>query len=268
MNSRIRSAVKAFLIHLCASALVGTCSALLVLGLWFPFPYRDLAGGMFLLWLLIGVDVGCGPLLTAVLYNPAKSRRELTLDLSIVVLVQLAALVYGVYSISQARPVVLAFEVDRFVAVTPADLDPAQLPEALPQYQSLSWTGPRLVGARDARNGDERLKSVELSLQGIEPSARPGWWQPYEESAPTAQKRMKPLADLRQTQHATGQAAIDQAAQKAGLPLAQLFYLPLTSAKKLDSWIAILDKDAQIVGYAPVDGFPADNNPPAKQSGK
>ena len=164
MKSRLHSALKAFLIHLCASVVVGTCSALLVLGLWFPFPFRDLAGGMFLLWLLIGVDVGCGPLLTGVLYNPAKSRRELTLDLSMVVLVQLAALVYGVYSISQARPVIEAFEVDRFVAVTPADLDLAQLPEALPQYRSLSWTGPRLVGTRAPNDGPETLQSVELLM--------------------------------------------------------------------------------------------------------
>jgi len=255
MNTRFRSASKAFLIHLCASALVGACSALLVLGVWFPFPYRDLAGGMFLLWLLIGVDVGCGPLCTAVFYNPAKPRRELVLDLSLVVLVQLAALVYGLYSISQARPVIQAFETDRFVAVTVAELDPAQLHEAPPEFRSLSWTGPRLVGTREPEGGPETLQSVELSIRGQEPSARPGWWQPYEKSVPAVQKRMKPLADLRKVRPAEAQAEIDQAVQKAGLPLDQLFYLPLTSRKKLDSWIAILNKDAQIVGYAPVDGF-------------
>jgi hypothetical protein len=51
------------------------------------------------------------------------------------------------------------------------------------------------------------------------------------------------------------QAVIDEAAQKAGLPVDQLFYLPLVSKKQLDTWIALLDAQGTVKGYAPVDGF-------------
>jgi len=37
--------------------------------------------------------------------------------------------------------------------------------------------------------------------------------------------------------------------------VAELFYLPLTGQKSLDGWIALLDREGGIVGFAPVDGF-------------
>lgn len=253
-SPRIRAAAKAAFVHLGLSALVGLAAATVVFGLWFPHPYRHLAGGQYLFLLLVSVDVVCGPLLTAVLFNPRKSRRELTLDLSLIAIVQLAALVYGVHVISQARPVVLAFEADRLVAVSAAQVDPADLDQAPPGLRELSWSGPVLVGTRNAKPG-ETLESVMRSIHGQEPSARPGWWQPYENSRAQIQQRMRKLAELRAVRPREAQAEIDAAAAKTGLPLADLFYLPLTSQKMLDGWIALLDRDTRIVGYAPVDGF-------------
>lgn len=252
---RPKAAARAALVHLGVSLIVAGVTGAVMFGLWFPYPYRDLAGGQHLFWILIGVDVVCGPLLTSVLFNPAKSRRELTLDLSLVALVQLAALVYGLHSVSLARPVILAFETDRLVAVSAAEINTADLPLAPPNFQALSWTGPVLVGTRTPRDGNETLKSIELSTQGIEPSARPGWWQSYEKSRPVVQQRMKKL-DVRRAKLPQGkQAIVDEAAKKTGLPVDQLYYLPLVSQKQLDTWIALLDAEGTIKGYAPIDGF-------------
>ena len=254
IQQRLRAAGKVFAIHLCLSALIALITAAVVLGFWFPFPHRHLADGQRLFWVMVGVDVVCGPLLTLVLFNPAKSRRELRLDLSLVAVIQLAALAYGLYSISLARPVIQAFETDRFTVVSAAEIDPGQLPQAPPAWRTLPWNGPRLIGTRPARN-DEMLLDIDLSLQGIGPGARPSWWQPYEQSIPAVQRRMKKLADLRAARPAAGQALIDQAVRQTGQPLEALFYLPLTSRKKLDDWIVLLDAQANIAGYAPVSGF-------------
>jgi hypothetical protein len=67
-------------ISLALAALVG---ALLYL-LWFPPPYFIAAGASTLILLLMGVDIGIGPLLTLLVFNPAKPRRLLRLDLSII----------------------------------------------------------------------------------------------------------------------------------------------------------------------------------------
>ena len=65
-----------------------------------------------------------------------------------------------------------AFETDRFTVVSAAEIDRAQLPQALSQFHTLSWTGPRLVGTRLARS-DEMLLDIDLSLQGMGPGTRP-----------------------------------------------------------------------------------------------
>jgi hypothetical protein len=253
--SRLRAAAKAFVVHLIVSIVIAGLAAGLVLGLWFPVPYRELAGGQHLFWILVGVDIVCGPLLTAVLFDPKKSRRELTLDLSLVALVQLVALAYGVHSISQARPVALVFEIDRLVVVSAVQVDTADLAMAPPGLGSLSWRGPVLLGTRQPKDGNETLKSIEQSLQGVEPSARPGWWQDYSLNVPEIQERMKNLADLRARRPSADHKAIDEAVEQTGLNLGELFYLPMTSRKTLDGWIILLDAEGKIVGYCEVDGF-------------
>src|SRR5262249_31370582 len=81
-------------------------------------------------------------------------------------------------------------------------------------------------------------------------SARPGWWQAYDKNRPQIQQRMKKLSELRAARPGEAQAAIDAAAAKAGSPVAELFYLPLTGQKNLDGWIALLDREGGIVGFA------------------
>ena len=93
---------------------MASVAALLVLWVWYPYPYGLLSGGRHLFLLLMGVDVVCGPLLTLVLFNPTKPRRELLTDMALVVCIQLAALAYGLYTAQEARPLFLVHEVDRF----------------------------------------------------------------------------------------------------------------------------------------------------------
>lgn len=254
-KTRLYAACKSGAVHLGISACLAALAAILVFGMWYPFPFHDLAGGGHLFGLTVGVIVACGPLLTAILYDPYKSRRALLLDLSLVALLQLGVLAYGLHGMALARPVVLAFETDRFVAVSAAQIDPAQLPQAPPDLQHLSWQGPRLIGTRTPKDNQEMVASIDQSLQGVEPSARPSWWQAYEKNETAVQARMKKLSDLRAQRPAEAQAVIDATAHKIDLPLDQLYYLPLTSQKILDSWIVLLNDQAKIVGYASVDGF-------------
>lgn len=251
---RWKAAARAAAWHFLASVLVAALAAALVFGLWYPFPYRDLAGGRALFLIVVAVDVVCGPLLTLVLFNPGKSRRELFLDLSLVALVQLAALAYGLYTVAQARPVYLVFEVDRFKVVTTADIQPGALKPDAGGFHALSWTGPSIIGVRDAHNSDERLQSLDLSMQGLEPSARPDWWQAYELSKSQVLQRAKPVDALR-TKQPGAASLIDQAVTDSGKAESALGWLPLTSFRST-SWVAFVDLNtAEVLAFAPVDGF-------------
>ena len=254
-KTRFFASFKAATVHFGLSLLVAGLIGYVVLKLWFPFPYGTIAGGQRLFWLTMGVIAICGPLLTAVLFNPAKSRRELVLDFSFVALIQTAAVAYSLYSVAQARPVVLAFEADRMVAVSAAQIERHDLPQAPAQFQSLSWTGPVLLSTRNAKDSAELFESIGLSLQGKEPSLRPEWWQTYDEGRPFIKKRMKNLENLHATVSVEMQKTLSESAKESGLPLSQLFYLPLTSQKVLEGWIVLLDGNANIVGSAAVDGF-------------
>ena len=250
------------LVHLLASVVVVAFVGLLVYGLWFPSTFRSLAGGSQLFWLIIGVDVICGPFLTWLLFNPGKSRTALTVDLTLVVLIQLAALAYGVYTLSHARPLALVFEVDRFRLVSYADLEESDLANAPHWVRPWSFSEVRVVGTRTATTLEEKLTSVDASLQGIEPSQRPSWWQDYALSRGRVLQRARPLADL-QKMHATKKGILDEAIENALTDVragettdaAQLLWLPLVSRQDM-AWVVLVDPTtARPRSYAPLDGF-------------
>lgn len=58
---------------------------------------------------MAAVDLALGPLCTLVIANPGKPRRELERDVSIIVAVQLCALIYGVAALWNGRPLYYAF---------------------------------------------------------------------------------------------------------------------------------------------------------------
>ena len=252
-EQRLRFALRYALRHALVSLLVAGLSALFVFGLLYPPPTSAMLGVGSIFLLLLGVDVVCGPLLTLLLANPAKPRRERWLDFSLVGLVQLAALLYGLHSVWVARPVVLAFEVDRLVIASANEVQTEALSQAPAELQSLPWWGVLQVGTRKAKDSNEFFESMNLGLGGISPAMRPHWWLPWDSAQAGIQERAKPVAELlaRRPQAAS---VLQAAMAETGLPVQQLRYLPLTSSKTKD-WVALLNTEGRIVGYAPVDGF-------------
>ena len=253
MQQRLRAATRAAALHLVGSVAVAVLAAALVFGFWFPYPYRDLAGGRELFLLIIAVDVICGPLLTMVLYNPAKPRAELCRDLGLVVLIQLAALGYGLHVVWQARPLYLVQEVDRFKVLSMPDLDMAEV-RKLPIPMQVNWVkGPITVAIRAPKDAEEQQKVLLESVQGGRDYAeRPEFYLPYEGAAALkALQRAKPLAAFLDKQPSQRSAAADLAASK-GLDMAQLVYLPVVGRQ---DWVAVLNQQAQIQGFLKGDGF-------------
>ena len=106
----LKPRLRASAIHLAISLSVATLAALVVVGWWYPYPYRELSGGRELFALVVVVDVVLGPLITLVIFNVAKTRRHLMMDFTVIGLLQVAALAYGLWTVFVARPVHLVFE--------------------------------------------------------------------------------------------------------------------------------------------------------------
>lgn len=252
MSVRLKTAF----LHLAASVVLALLIGMVVLGVWFPGDYAKVARGWQLLLLILCVDSVCGPLLTGILFNPRKSRRELTLDMSLVVLIQLAALGYGVHAALQARPVVVAFEGDRFRVVTAAEVDPARLSDAPAEFQTLSLHGPVVIGARIPRPNDPDFDEVmSLGLAGLDVSFQPRYWQSFDSLRANALRAARPLSMLR-AKYPGESHRIDKAVATLGLSEHALKYLPVQTRRLEDDWLALVrENDAAIIGFLPLDGF-------------
>ena len=240
-------------VHLACSAGVAFLAAGLVLGLWYPFPYRELSGGRELFLLVVTVDMVCGPLLTMVLFNAKKPRAELWRDLGMVALIQLGALGYGLWTVWEARPLFLVQEIDRFKVIATPDLRGASTSALSAALQPRWWQGPQTVAIREPYDDKERETVLFESVQGGRDYAeRPEFYLPYEGGAALKSlERAKPLAVFLQKQPGQQEAA-QKLAREKGADMAQWLYLPVVARQ---AWVAVLNQAGQIQGFLQGDGF-------------
>ena len=240
-------------IHLCLSLAVAALAAWLVFALWYPYPYREISGGRALFALVTGVDVVLGPLMTLVVFNRAKRRREKLLDFSVIGVLQLAALGYGLWTVAQARPVHLVFNYDRFTVAHAAEVEPEALVRAPQDLRSLPWTGPTPISLRPL-SPQESTDVTLAELAGAPAAARPELWQSYAAGRAAVLAAAKPASELAR-RFADRSAEIAQALQRTGRHTEDLAYLPL-AARNEQFWTVIIDgKNAEILGFLALDSF-------------
>jgi hypothetical protein len=191
--------------HLLISAAIAAVAIALILGVWYPGPLFEAAGGLGLLNLLVGVDVVLGPLLTLIVFRAGKPGMKF--DLAVIGTVQLAALVYGCSVVFLARPAFIVFVKDRFELVAAVDLAPEDLAAAkYPQFRSAPWTGPGLAAADLPADPAERQKLIELAAAGLDAQNFPRFYVPYAERAKEVLAKAETVAQLRRSDPAAAQA--------------------------------------------------------------
>ena len=243
--------VQAALIHLGISALFAATIVAVMLLLWYPSPYFAAAGGRTLLMLLIGVDVILGPLLTFVVFDPAK--KSLVYDLAVIAMLQFAALIYGVNVMAAARPAFIVYLHGGFDVVSANDVMIEGMAQApLPEFQSVPLTGPRLAAARIPVDPGLQLKiSMEVMAGGPDITAYPRYYIPYATASREAAASGKPLAALAQASPENA-AAVAKFAASSGKTVEGMVFLPL-HARGVPMSI-ILDKSTgDVVGVLPLE---------------
>jgi hypothetical protein len=235
---------KASGIHLCISTVV----AAIVLGVlylvWYPSTYFAAMGGEQLVYLLVGVDIVLGPLITLIVFKTGK--KGLKFDLAVIGLLQCAALTYGVSVAAAARPAYTVFVIDRFEVVAANDLDPAELAKVeRNEFKSISWTGPRVVGVMRPEDAEEHNRILFAMAEGRDLQHFPQHYVPYADVAAEAGRRAQPLSTLRR--YNSGHAAeIDNFVRQSGLNEADLGFLPLRA--KRGERAVIVKRNGDILG--------------------
>ena len=242
---------KASAIHLSICAGIGISVLAWMLLVWYPAPYFEGLGAGKLSMIIIGVDVVIGPLITLIIYNPLK--KSLRFDLAVVALLQLSALVYGVYVVYEARPVYVVFNVDRFDVVAANEIDPQEREKVTRlEYQSLPLTGPRIVAAVLPADPKERERILFAAVgAGYDLPNFPQYYVPYAEQTAEVIARSRPLDDLAE-KRAEAEPQLAALKQELAGRAKDLGFLPVR-ARKQDLTAIIDRKTGEVLKVLPID---------------
>lgn len=236
---------KATLIHLCISLVIGAAALTLLLGVWYPPPYFSAAGADVLALLLIGVDVVIGPLLTLIVFKPGK--KGLRFDMTVIAVLQIAALIYGMNAVATSRPVFLVAALDRFELVGANEISDVDLAAGSePQFRERSWTGPRLAYVEIPTDPDEYSHVQDLAFAGIDMQNVPRYFMPYSPHSAHMLERAQAL-DALFAKNPAARTVIESSLRERGRNLTDAVWVPLIARNK--DIVMLLDKkDGSVIG--------------------
>jgi hypothetical protein len=227
----MRFRLKAFSLHLLSSATALT----LILGSlyfgWYRWPGWHLTDVTTVVLVMVCVDVVLGPTLTFIIANQKKSRRELTRDIGIIVVVQLCALIYGSVSLWNGRPLYYAFSESVLQLVQAYDIDAKdaeigrqQNPALAPHWYSL----PRWIWAPLPQNAEESRKIVVSAITGGDDViSMPKYFKPWEDGLMSLRSKLKKVDDVAYFAKSE-KKKLKERMKAAGLPDDQLNTMTLT----------------------------------------
>ena len=192
--------LRAFALHLLASATVLT----LVLGSlylgWYRWPGWYLADAGSVAFVLVAVDVTVGPLLTLVIAHPKKPRRELARDITIIASLQLCALLYGAVSLWVGRPLYYAFSENVLQLVQASDIGGHEIALAERQHAPILphwYSRPRWIWAPLPADPKESQKIISSVFNGGDDViSMPRYYQPWANGLPALRKQLKRVLEV------------------------------------------------------------------------
>ncbi len=143
---------KAALIHFSISLIVIGLFIGVVFFIWYPKPLYSIAHVIEPLKLLVLIDVIVGPALTFIVFSNKKSLKLLRIDLSLIALLQISALGYGVYSIYSGRSSIIVFADGRFNYLIEKYSNEEQL--SSPELEVSFLSKPKLAYVPKLNTGD------------------------------------------------------------------------------------------------------------------
>jgi hypothetical protein len=194
------------LIHLGISAIIAVVVLVLILGVWYPPPFFGVSRAQTLVFLIIGIDLVLGPLLTLIVFDTRK--KWLKLDLAVIALLQVAGLVYGLNAVFQSRPAFLVAEHEWITAVYAHAVNTDGAENA--HYPRLPLWGPKLVSLQIPDDPAWQSRSIELLLSGGgELRERLAAYAPFERVQPFLLSNARPASELQGRLPNTGRAVED-----------------------------------------------------------
>lgn len=178
LATTLRPRLRAAAIHIGISTVLLAVPLYLIVFRWYPDFHFAVDGGWQGVRLMMAIDLVLGPLLTLIVFNPAKARRLIVLDLSVIGVIQLGAMAWGIYAIHSQHPIAVNFSRGAFHSIT---AEPLRIEKTDPQVVlQYSDRRPPLVYVRDAANDDEEArKQLQEFVGGLAEHEDPFFFQPF-----------------------------------------------------------------------------------------
>lgn len=182
--------LKATAIHISLSLVVFIYLAYKIYYDWYPQPYFTVDGGWQGIRLVAAVDLVLGPLITFLIFDLRKSRKEIVFDLMTIATIQLGALAYGIYATHSQRPVAIVVIDDYMVPVTMEQYGGSLSSESV--LQQYSDETPPIIYAHLERTPAAFAKAKRIKEeQSISESAQIYLYQPHSSLKQALQERQE-----------------------------------------------------------------------------
>lgn len=168
-----------FLVHLFVSFMIALLAVVMVFYVWYPSPLAKANDVSHIFLMMLAIDIIVGPLLTLLVYKEGK--KTLKFDLSVIILIQVSAFLYGFYTIAQGRPAWLVFYHDRFDQVAVVEISQKNHEKFKYEYKNAPMLGPKFVAVKFSNNLETRKKDTLLELSGTTLAMRPERYLPLTE---------------------------------------------------------------------------------------
>ncbi|WP_180178084.1 TfpX/TfpZ family type IV pilin accessory protein [Acinetobacter sp. YH01005] len=197
MNYILSKRLRFFLGHLGISCLIAFIILVWVFYVWYPSPLATAVGVIHIFLLILVIDIIIGPVLGFLVYKDGK--KTLKFDLSVIIFLQIAALLYGLFSIEQGRPAWLVYSIDRFELVRKNEIITEHLEQVKPQFKQPSWLQPQYIAVEFAKDKKQREDDMFAEvLGGISIAQKPERYVDFTKALPQIKKRAKSLNNLEQ----------------------------------------------------------------------
>ncbi|MEM7196664.1 MAG: hypothetical protein AAF402_17195 [Pseudomonadota bacterium] len=187
-SESLKLRLKAFLVHLVISLAILAVLLYLLVFIWYPPPFFAADGGWQGLKIILGVDIVLGPVLTLMIYNPAKGAHKLKMDLIAIACVQIFALIAGSYIVYDQRTRMVVFANNRFVSLTETQISESNVPSEM--LARLSESNPPMAFVELPEDPAERRAVINNNISGQLLYKRGDLFRPL-----TDENRMKIIAE-------------------------------------------------------------------------
>jgi hypothetical protein len=151
-----KSRFTASFVHLLLSAVLLAILISIVIFVWYPGALMFAGGAEQGLKIVIAVDLILGPLLTLVVYNLNKPRKELIRDLAIIAIFQFSCLFVGMSLVYEQRPIAVVYSGNDFYILDQQQVEKHEIEMTI--LDSIEGRYPKIIFEKPPLNENERMQ--------------------------------------------------------------------------------------------------------------